>query len=84
MLAFIKEKKDVLFGKFTSELDKNRKTSAWKDALIKAQSLQIVASTRDWTYLRDNVFGVWKTRAMVRIVVDMHTHTHTNIYNLHT
>jgi len=67
LLNLIKEKKDVLFGKFSSELDNHMKHAAWEAVLDKAKSLQLVTEKRDSTYVRDKLYGLWKSRALVRI-----------------
>jgi hypothetical protein len=64
-LRTIMKKKDVLFRKFASDLDNREKKLAWTEVLLKAKSLQIVTAERDEKYVRDNVWGVWKSRTLV-------------------
>jgi len=61
-------KKNILFGKFSDEIDHNKKVAAWKEVLVIAKSLEIVTEQRDWTYLRDSIWGQWRSRALVMLV----------------
>lgn len=63
-LEAVKERKEILFGKFSNEIENVLKRQAWEELLEKAKSLNIVAGHRDWTFVRDSVFGVWKTRTL--------------------
>lgn len=42
-----------------------QKEEAWKEVLKKAQSLGLASESRDWTYARDHIFGLWKSRTLV-------------------
>jgi len=66
ILTMIRDKKDILFGKFSSELENATKIETWSTILEKAKSMQMVTASRDWTWIRDNLYSVWKTRAFVR------------------
>ena len=70
LLNLIQCKKTILFGKFSSDLDNKEKHLAWTEVLMKAQSLTIVSSDRDVAFVRDKVWGVWKSRALVGAVLD--------------
>lgn len=71
LLQHIKEKRELLFGKFSSEVDHKMKAEAWNDILLKAKSLQLVTENRDAAYVRDKLYGVWKCRALVRKSVNV-------------
>lgn len=53
ILNKIKENKDILFAKFSSTLDRQKKASKWHEITTYAQSLGAVDAARDATYLRD-------------------------------
>ena len=65
VLQIIKEKREVLFGNFKKNISQHDKQAAWTEVLQKAQSLQLVGADKSWTYARDNLFGLWKCRALV-------------------
>lgn len=65
VLEVIKEKKSILFGNFKNKLTAKEKEAAWNEVLQKAQSLQLAGADKSWTYARDNLFGLWKCRALV-------------------
>ncbi|OXA49679.1 hypothetical protein Fcan01_15337 [Folsomia candida] len=64
LLNMIKQKKSILFGNFSSDLDNKAKTNAWNEVLLKAKSLQIVSAERNYAFVRDKVYGAWKTRTL--------------------
>ncbi|XP_017478451.1 PREDICTED: uncharacterized protein LOC108368174 isoform X2 [Rhagoletis zephyria] len=67
VLEVVKKKKNILFGKFQNKVaNKIEKEAAWKGVLEKAQSLGLAAPNRDWTYARDHIFGLWKSRALAK------------------
>lgn len=63
VLASIEEKKSVLFGNFKNTCAKE-KQSAWEEVLEKAKALELASADRSWTYARDNLFGLWKSRSI--------------------
>jgi Myb/SANT-like DNA-binding protein len=65
ILTLIKEKKSILFGQFSSTLENSQKHNAWKEVLLKAQSIGAFGADRDWTWVRDSLYGVWKSRSVV-------------------
>ena len=66
ILEMILERKDVLFGSFSSTLENSMKRSAWEEILVKAKSLEACESARDWIFLRDKMYGQWKTQTLVK------------------
>ncbi|XP_049302136.1 uncharacterized protein LOC125775520 [Bactrocera dorsalis] len=65
VLNVIKEKKSILFASFkNNRVNKLDKQAAWEDVLKKAQSLQLASAQKTWTYARDSLFGLWKSRTM--------------------
>jgi len=65
LLNFIKDKKEVLFGKFSDILTHEDKKSAWTEVLTKGKSLGLIPAGKDWTYARDTTFSNWKGRTLV-------------------
>ncbi len=69
-LAFldaVKARKDVLFAKFSNVIDNNRKKVAWEEVTEIAKSLNVVAAHRDSLFVRDSVFGLWKSRTLKKV-----------------
>lgn len=66
LLSMINEKKNILFGSFSSTLTKIDRENAWKEVHVRALSLQLITADKSWTFVRDNLFGTWKSRALVR------------------
>ncbi|CAG7832732.1 unnamed protein product [Allacma fusca] len=64
ILTMIRDNKDVLFGNFTSELENIQKKKAWVDILVKAQSIGACNSSRKWEFVRDSMWGNWKSRTL--------------------
>ena len=54
-----------MFGNFNNKLTQADKQAAWTEVLQRAQSLQLVGADKTWTFARDNLFGLWKCRALV-------------------
>jgi hypothetical protein len=65
LLKMIKEKKLILFGNFTDELENKMKNDAWDEVVVKAKSLQLIREDRDADFVRDKLYGQWKSRALV-------------------
>jgi hypothetical protein len=65
LLTLINSKKRILFGKFSNELDSRQKEDAWNEVLLKAKSLEMVQDNRDYKYVRDKLYGVWRVRTLV-------------------
>ncbi|PSN41065.1 hypothetical protein C0J52_18311 [Blattella germanica] len=66
VLEVIKDKKEILFGNFNNKLTQADKQAAWTEVLQRAQSLQLVGADKTWTFARDNLFGLWKCRALAK------------------
>ncbi|XP_049316810.1 uncharacterized protein LOC125779494 [Bactrocera dorsalis] len=67
VLQVIKGKKDSLFGSFQNNATcKTQKQDGWTEVLKTAQSLGLAAANREWTYARDNLFGLWKSRTLAK------------------
>jgi len=64
LLEEVRKRKDILFSKFDNEVENNTKIRAWEEVLEKAKSLNIVSADRDYRFVRDKVFSVWKSRTM--------------------
>ncbi|CAG7733861.1 unnamed protein product [Allacma fusca] len=64
ILTMIREQKEVLFGKFSSDMENQNKEKAWNEVLLKSQSIGICNGNRDWKFLRDKMYGVWKSRTL--------------------
>jgi len=65
LLQLIKDKKSIIFGKFSNEPDHGMKSAAWEEVLLKAKSLEIFAATKNAAYVRDSVWGVWRARTLL-------------------
>ena len=56
-VILVKEKKDILFGKFDNakEITKDSKKLAWQSILsqLEAMEINVIPHGKDWTYLRD-------------------------------
>lgn len=65
LLEVIKCKRAVLFGNFKN-VTSIQKQDAWEEVLLKAKSLELATNEKTWTYARDNLFGLWKSRSLVR------------------
>lgn len=63
ILNLIKEKKDILFGKFSSSLTHDIKTKTWIDINEKIKAVGIF--NKDWKYLRDTTWQNWRKRTIV-------------------
>jgi hypothetical protein len=68
ILRMINDKKELLFGKFKNDLENRDKNEAWMVILEKAQSLELVSSSRHWKYIRDTLYSNWKSRATVSTI----------------
>ena len=73
LLALIFEKRDVLFGQFSSSLENRDKQDAWEEVRLKAMSLGICSAARDRAYVRDKIFGEWKSSSIVILVLIPYT-----------
>ena len=65
LIKLIKEKKNVLFGAFSSTLTKIDKCNAWKEIHQTASALNLVGAERDWPYTRDVLWQNIKKAAVV-------------------
>lgn len=66
VLNIVKENKNVLFGKLTGSICKNEKQAAWEKVLQQAKAVQLASVDKKWTFARDSLFGLWKSRTLVR------------------
>lgn len=66
ILQEIREKKEQLFGPFSSTLTKQVKTDCWKEVNNKCGSLGLVVPEKDWTYTRDVFWQNLKKATVVR------------------
>jgi hypothetical protein len=41
------------------------KNDAWDEVVVKAKSLQLIGEDRDPDFVRDKLYGQWKSRALV-------------------
>ncbi|XP_053945309.1 uncharacterized protein LOC128854881 [Anastrepha ludens] len=74
VLEIVKKKKDILFGAFQNNaINKIEKEAAWKEVLKKAQFLGLASASREWTYARDHLFGLWKSRTLAKKSKRNHT-----------
>lgn len=68
VLEKIKERKDILFASFQNNAVTNAdKQKGWEEVLETAKSLELASAERTWTFARDNLFGLWKSRTLVSI-----------------
>lgn len=67
VLEVINEEKSILFAQFSSTITHADKVRGWEAVLHRAKAVGLVAQNRDWRFIRDKVFSVWKSRTMVRI-----------------
>lgn len=65
ILEAINEHKQILFAKFNSNVTHEMKVEAWKKVLEHANAIGMVDKTRDWIFVRDKMYGVWKSRTLV-------------------
>ena len=56
----------MLFAPFSSTVTHDMKVAGWEKVLTTAKSIGVVAQERDWKFLRDKVFSVWKSRTLLR------------------
>ncbi|KAL1516191.1 hypothetical protein ABEB36_000110 [Hypothenemus hampei] len=63
----MKGKKHILFGSFAgNKLTAVEKEQSWKEIHEYAQSLGLIKQDKKWTYTRDNLFGLWESRALAK------------------
>lgn len=67
ILKEIRERKDILFGSFSSKLTKKDKIECWKAIYEKCASLGLVAPDKDWAYCRDVFWQNIKKATVVSI-----------------
>jgi hypothetical protein len=65
LLKLIKDKKAILFGKFSKTLENKNKQEAWEEVRLKTLSLQLCAAHRDRDFGRDKMWREWKVASVV-------------------
>ena len=66
----VESKKDILFGKFGRGMNDTReKMEAWKEVRDKAVELEACTDDRNWQWVRDKLWGAWKSKALVRTLL---------------
>lgn len=66
VLKKVHELKSTLFASLKeSRVTKTDKEEGWKEVLRVAQSVGLVNYTKSWTFVRDSLFSVWKSRTLV-------------------
>jgi hypothetical protein len=66
VLEVVKNNKRTIFGSFSgNKISATGKIEAWQRVLDKAKSLGLADNERSWTYARDSLLDVWKSRSMV-------------------
>lgn len=65
ILQVIQEEKNILFAPFSSKVTHDEKTKAWEKVLSKAKAIGLVSENRDWKFVRDKLYSVWKSRTLV-------------------
>ncbi|CAH1114879.1 unnamed protein product [Psylliodes chrysocephalus] len=63
----IKENIDILFGAFSDKQRKQDKIEKWKEMAIMAQSICLLPTDKDWTYVRDTMWQNLNKTAMLKI-----------------
>lgn len=77
LLQTIREKKAILFGQFSSDVEKLTIDAAWEDVLCHAKSLALVTEKRDTSYVR-KLFSQWKSRTLVSFLTQSYFHSLIN------
>lgn len=67
VLEVIEEEKGILFAPLSSSITQTDKVRGWQAVLHRAKVVGLVAPYRDWKFIRDKVFSVWKSRTMVSV-----------------
>lgn len=65
VLKAIEERKNVLFGQFTSKLMKPEKNTAWNEISELAKQLSVMKQDKSAQYFRDVVWQNWRRTALV-------------------
>lgn len=65
LLTFMKERKEVLFGRFTNTLTNSKKEEAWKEVLEVAKELKLCDESKDFKHTRDVIWQNIKKRTTV-------------------
>nr|CAD7403018.1 unnamed protein product [Timema cristinae] len=47
-------------------LTQKEKEKEWSEVLVKAQSLQLAGADKKWMFARDQLWGLWKCRALAK------------------
>lgn len=68
VLQRIREKKSILFGQFSTDIEKIVIDKAWEEILVFAKSIAILGENKDVSHLR-KLFSQWKSRTMVSIII---------------
>lgn len=70
VLQKVYDLKEILFANFkNTTVTKEDKIKAWEKVLKVAQANFVASPGQSWKYMRDNVFGTWKSRSLVNPIV---------------
>jgi hypothetical protein len=69
LLECIKEKQDILLGKFTKKAEKDEQTKEWKNLHEYAVEIGLVSSGRNWNYTRDTFWNAMKTETQNKVMM---------------
>ncbi|KAF6197668.1 hypothetical protein GE061_008634 [Apolygus lucorum] len=64
VLRAIEEEKRVIFSKFDTNITHEMKVNAWSKVLCRAKAVGLCDQSRSWEFVRDKMFGVWKSRTL--------------------
>lgn len=65
VLEKVESLKDILFALDNSPATQQVTEQAWEEVLKSAKKMRLASSKRDWKYMRDDLYNVWKSRTMV-------------------
>lgn len=63
----IEDRKNILFGQFSSKLSKNDKDKAWDEICRNAQQLNCIDKNRQTPYFRDVTWQNWRRLSLVHL-----------------
>lgn len=64
-LQKLKEKKEVLFGKFSDTLNRGVKQEEWEEVRKFCIAIGLVTVDKDFSYVRNNTWGNLRKKTMV-------------------
>jgi len=80
VLQQIFEKKDILFGQFSSTLTDQDKQREWEEVTKTAKSLGACEATRNYKFVRDKLYGSWKGKTMVSLAINYYSSTQVYVH----